>query len=420
MEEVDVAREKKVDVIITDHHTIPEKLPQAVAIIHPQIKDEKYPFKFLAGGGVAFKLAQALLRSSKLEKAEQEKAEKWLLDMVAIATVADMVPLLGENRTLVKYGLIVLQKTQRLGLQKMIEVAAIDPEKIDAVTIGFAIAPRINAAGRMDHANLAYYLMMEQDEAKAGEFAKNLNKANIERQRLTDSVYREAKNQKVNLGNKLLTFYQADWPAGLTGLVASKLVREYHRPCLVMTDIDENNVVGSGRSVPAFNITAALTENKEILTRFGGHPQAAGWGLDKSNLEKFKTSMEGAANAELTDKDLELVLDIELAIDFSDINWSLVDMLDKFIPFGQNNPEPNFISRGILITQAKRVGKDEKHWKLELAKIDKKLGAIAFGLGKMDLAIGQRIDIVYNLSINQWNGTRSIQLKIKDIKQNES
>ncbi|MBT4349803.1 single-stranded-DNA-specific exonuclease RecJ [bacterium] len=415
-DEVKIAKDNNLDVIVTDHHAIPEKLPDAVAIIHPQISGEKYPFKFLAGGGVAFKLAQGILRSSKLNEEEEEKTEKWLLDIVAIATVADMVPLLGENRTLVKYGLMVLRKTQRLGLQKMIDVASIDREKIDAVTIGFALAPRINAAGRMDHANLAYYLLTETEDDKALELAKTLNQSNLDRQRVTEATFREAKNQKVDLTDRLLVFYQPDWPAGLTGLVASKLSRQHNRPCLVLTKV-EDNIVGSARSIKAFDVTAALVKNSDLLLRFGGHPQAAGFSLIEDNLEKFKLEMKKLANDTLTDDNMQAPLDIELAIDWSEINWSLVDILNKFEPYGQSNPEPNFLSRGILITQAKRVGKDLKHWKLELVKQDKKFGAIAFGLGKMDLAIGQRIDLVYNLNINQWNGSRSIQLKIKDIQQ---
>jgi single-stranded-DNA-specific exonuclease len=419
-DEVSLANEKNVDVIVTDHHALPDKLPPAVAIIHPQVKGETYPFKYLAGGGVAFKLAQGLLKKADMATEEKEKSEKWLLDLVAISTVADMVPLLGENRTLVKYGLIVLQKTKRLGLQKLIAVSSIEPEKIDAVTIGFGLAPRINAAGRMDHANLAYYLLKETDSSKAEKLANDLNQSNLDRQRLTEQTFREAKNKKVDLKQKLVFVYQPDWPAGLTGLVAGRLARDYNRPCFCLTNIDQDSIVGSGRSVPGFDIAASLKELSDLLLRFGGHPQAGGFAMKKENLDDFIAKMQALADKQLKDQDLQPKLDIELAIDFPEINWKLVDSLEKFQPFGQKNVEPNFLSEGILITQARRVGKDQKHWKLELTKQDKKLPAIAFGLGKMELSIGQRIDIVYNLSINQWNGNREIQLKIKDIKQNES
>ena len=324
-EEVDIANEKGLDVIITDHHTVPEKLPKALAIIHPQV-DEKYPFKFLAGGGVAFKLAQALLSHAKndLSAKEKEINEKWLLDMVALATVADMVPLLGENRTLVKYGMLVLKKTQRLGMKKLIEIANLDVSKIDTRSIGFSLAPRINAAGRMDHANLAYYLMIEEDEDKAIQLAKDLNQSNLDRQKLTERIVREAKAQKINEDDSLLTFYNPDWSSGLTGLVAGRLAREHSRPVFVMTKVDEN-IVGSGRSVPEFNIIEALQDNEELLIKYGGHPQACGFSMDPAKQEEFiKVMKENAAN-KLKDVQFISKLEVELGIDFEDISWDLVD-----------------------------------------------------------------------------------------------
>ncbi len=417
-EEIELANSLGLQVIITDHHAIPANLPKAAAIIHPQVEGELYPFKFLCGGGVAFKLVQALLRHQdcKLEKAEAVRQEKWLLDLVAIATVADMVPLVGENRTLVKYGLIVLKKTQRLGLQKMIAASAIDMSKLDTTMISFAFAPRINAAGRMDHANLAYHLLNTQDEAKALQWAEELNQANTQRQKITENVFKEAKNQAPDLKNKLLFFYKPDWPAGLTGLVASKLVKEFNRPAILLTNIDAETVVGSGRSIEGFHITEALQQNADLLLRFGGHPQACGFSLKKENLETFQANMQALANTQIKDEELEAVLKVELELDLMAINWDLVDTLDKFQPYGQQNQEPLFVDYGVLVTGAKKVGKDQNHWKLELVKLNKKLGAIAFSLGKTEISLGQRIDIVYNLNINQWNGTRQIQLIIRDLK----
>lgn len=417
-EEIELANSLGLQVIITDHHAIPANLPKALAIIHPQIEDETYPFKFLCGGGVAFKLVQALLRHKdcQLERSEAERQEKWLLDLVAIATVADMVPLTGENRTLVKYGLIVLKKTQRLGLQKMISSSAIDISKLDTTMISFAFAPRINAAGRMDHANLAYHLLNTQDEVKALAWAEELNQANTQRQKITENVFKEAKNQAPDLKDKLLFFYKADWPAGLTGLVASKLVKEFNRPAILLTNIDEDTIVGSGRSIEGFHITEALQQNADLLLRFGGHPQACGFSLKKENLASFQANMQALANAHIKDEELEPVLKVELELDLLAINWELVDTLDKFQPYGQQNQEPLFVDYGVLVTGAKKVGKDQNHWKLELVKQNKKLGAIAFSLGKIEIGLGQRIDIVYNLNINQWNGTRQIQLIIRDLK----
>lgn len=415
-EEVAFANTKQVDVIITDHHAMREVLPEAYAIIHPQAPGENYPFKFLCGGGVAFKLAQGLLKSASnnFELKDKEAKEKWLLDMVAISTVADMVPIMGENRTLLKHGLIVLRKTRRVGLQMMFKVAGIEPKEIDATTIGFAIAPRINTAGRMDHANQAYFLIMEKDEAKAGEMALALNQNNIDRQKITESIFREAKALDIDPKDKLLVFYKADWPAGLISLAANKLLREYNRPCLVICGQGER-IVGSARSLEGFNITEALTKNKDLLLKFGGHPQAAGFTTTKQNYETLIKNLKELAVEKLNESLLQSKLDIEKKIDLDQINWELVDWLEKFAPYGQANPEPYFMSENVFVSQARKVGSDAKHLKLELAQNKKKIGAIGFGLGNLDLAIGHNVDIVYNININEWNGNREIQLKIKDI-----
>lgn len=419
VEEIALAKSLGADVIVTDHHTIPEKLPEALAIIHPQIKEEKYPFKYLAGGGVAFKLAQALLSHQKNVFSDKEKEinEKWLLDMVALSTVADMVPLLGENRTLLKYGLMVLRKTKRLGLKKLIEVASLDIDKIDARTIGFSLAPRINAAGRMDHANLAYYLMIEENEERASQLASDLNQSNLDRQKLTEKIVKEAKAQKIDENEPLLSFYSPDWSSGLTGLVAGRLSRDYSRPVFIMTKVD-GVIVGSGRSIPEFNIIEALQQNEKMLIRYGGHPQACGFSIKEEDKDGFILAIKSLAVKKLKDAHFQPSLDIELAIDFEDISWELLDMLDKFNPYGQNNPEPLFMSTGLSITSIRQVGNDGQHLKLEIAKGNKRRSAIAFGLGKIPLELGDKIDVVYNLNINQWNGNREIQLIIKDIKNN--
>lgn len=415
--EIALANTKNVDVIVTDHHALPETLPDAYAIIHPQAPGETYPFKFLCGGGVAFKLAQGLLKhaSNQFALKDKEAKEKWLLDMVAISTVADMVPILGENRTLLKHGLIVLKKTRRVGLQMMFKVAGIEPKEIDATTIGFAIAPRINTAGRMDHANQAYFLIKETDPDKAAAMAVALNQNNTERQKITESIFREAKNLDLDIQDKLLVFYKSDWPAGLISLAANKLLREYNRPCLVLCG-QGDKIVGSARSLEGFNITEALTKNKDLLVRFGGHPQAAGFTVTAENYDILIKNLKALATQELTDAALQSKLDIEKKIDLDQINWDLVDWLAKFTPYGQGNPEPYFMSENVFISQARKVGSDAQHLKLELAQNKKKIGGIGFGLGNIDLAIGHNVDIVYNININEWNGNREIQLKIKDIR----
>ena len=338
--------------------------------------------------------------------------------MVAIATVADMVPLLGENRTLLKYGLIVLEKTRRIGLQSLIKVSNI--KEMSVRSIGFSIAPRINAAGRMDHANLAYYLLKEEDREKAHKLSLELNNSNLARQRVTEQMFREAINTKINLDDKLLVFYNQKWSAGLTGLVASKLLRKYNRPCLVITKNKETkDLVGSGRSINKFNVTEALSKLEDLLLKFGGHPQACGFSIKEDNLEKFKEKIIKIANKELKDIKPQSELKIELEINFEDINWELVDLVLKFKPFGKDNDEPLLLSKKVIVTNLRKVGKDEKHLKIELMKKNKKIDCIGFSLANKNLNIGDKIDIVYNLSINEWNGNRKIQLIIKDIKINE-
>ncbi len=416
LQEIKEAQENKIDVIITDHHSIPEELPIAHSIIHPKV-DKQYPFKGLAGGGVAFKLAQGLLHSKNNKKVKKEQ-EKWLLDMVAIATVADMMPLLGENRTLLKYGLIVLQKTRRIGLQNLIKVCNL--KEINTRSIGFSIAPRINAAGRMDHANLAYYLLKEENREKAYQLALELNNSNTERQKITETMFRQALALKLNLDDKLLIFYNKEWSAGLTGLVASKLLRKYNRPCLVITENKETkDLVGSGRSIKEFNVTEVLGEVEDTLLRFGGHPQACGFSLKEENLEEFKERIIKITNHKLKDINPQSELDIELEINFTDINWKLVELVNKFKPFGKDNEEPLLLSKDIIITNLKKAGQNEKHLKLELMKDNKKINCIGFSLAFKELKIGDQVNIVYNLSINEWNGNRQIQLVIKDIKIHE-
>ncbi len=420
-EEVAFVNSKNLQVIITDHHAMPDKLPEAYAIIHPQVPGETYPFKFLCGGGVAFKLGQALLRSAanKFELKDKEAKEKWLLDMVAISTVADMVPLLGENRTLLKHGLIVLRKTRRVGLQMMMKVAGLEDKAIDTTAIGFAIAPRINTAGRMDHANLAYYLLIEKDPNKAGEMASSLNQNNIDRQKITEQIIREAKALDIDRTGRLLVFYKPEWSAGLISLAANRLLREYNQPIIMVCGAGDK-MVGSARSFPEFNITAALEANRDLLMRFGGHPQAAGFTVKAENYDKLIANLQSQAAELLKDVVFQNKLIIEKKVDLYDINWELADALNKFEPYGQANPEPLFMSEAVLISQCRKVGADLKHWKLELTQGDKKISGIAFGFGEQDLKIGQRIDIVYNISINEWNGNREIQIKIKDLRKNEN
>ncbi|MBU4421461.1 single-stranded-DNA-specific exonuclease RecJ [Candidatus Parcubacteria bacterium] len=424
-EETAYAKEKGIDVIITDHHTLPKALPEAYAIIHPEVGD--YPFKLLSGGGVAFKLIQGILKSEhKIESDEKKEAiEKWLLDLVAISTVGDVMPLIDENRILVYYGLKVLNQTKRLGLRKLIEATGNNFGSLDAYSIGFRIAPRINAAGRLDHANAAVNLLLSEDEEEAMQMAESLNKTNSERQRLTDIIVNEAKFQIVEDGqekNYCLVAFKEGWRLGLLGLAAGKISQEFNRPVILLTEIN-GEIKGSVRGIDSFNVIKALQKIGELLGKFGGHPAAAGLTLkNKDLLPEFKEKMEELAKADLQDKELLSFIDVN-EVEIDDLNLDLAKEITKFAPFGNQNPRPIFCSQGVEICGADTIGNGEKHLRLTVKGCGiQKYKMIGFCFGQFCEAlpkIGEKYDIVYEIGVNEWNGREELQLKIIDMERVE-
>lgn len=431
-EEVFLATEKGLDVIITDHHTIPPVLPPAFATIHPKIEGETYPDKGLAGGGVAFKLMQGLLKKHKethelLPNGQTHEAlEKWSLDMAAIASVADMVPLIGESRTLTKYGLLVLNKTRRIGLQKMLLEARLMDEtgamkrELDAYTIGFHIAPRINAAGRMEHANVAYNLLITEDPIEATDLAFQLNNNNEDRQKLTEQFVNEAIVQ-VNANQKdapFLFIFGKDWTTGIVGLIASRIKELYHKPTIAMA-MNNGNMVGSGRSIEGFNMIGAMQEMPQFFQKFGGHPMACGFTLQSPDIvDQWKEQLTTAFLEKTRDLNLSAAVNIDAEISLEDVTWELYDLLDKFKPFGQANPEPHYVAKGVTIVDATCLGKDGKHLKLLLShKTPRIRKAVGWGMWEKckDLSPDDKLDIVFEVSVNEWNGNRELQLTIVDF-----
>ncbi|MBT4121608.1 single-stranded-DNA-specific exonuclease RecJ [bacterium] len=411
-EEVDYANSLGIDVIITDHHHIPEDVPKAFGIIHPGY-DDKYPFKFLAGGGVAFKLAQGILKDEK-----GKGLEKWLLDFVAISTVADMVPLLGENRTLVKYGLIVLNKTKNLGLKKIFEVSGISSKEMDAMTIGWQIAPRINAAGRMEHANSAYQLLTTDNIEEAIMIAHSLDKRNTERRSLTDKISTEALKQLTKVKDEPILFVKGkNWPTGIIGLVASKIVRKYSRPVLVLGE-QKDKLVASCRSIDEFNLIESLNVYKKYFIKYGGHKGAAGFSMKPENYEDFKKDLTKYAGDKLKDVELVPKVEIDLEIKLSQINWDLLNILLTFEPYGQKNVKPKFLLKKLKLKSFDTVGNDGKHLRLLVSDgdIDFKVIAFSFGSRISELKVDLDIDIVCEIGINEWNGNKQIQLSLIDFK----
>jgi len=441
-QEVEQAKKKKMTVIITDHHSIPEKIPKADAIIHPLVPGEKYPDKGLCGSGVAFKLVQALLH--KHAKAEtllldgqtHESFEKWLLDMAAIATIGDMVPLLGESRTLTRYGLTVLNKTKNMGLKKLLIVSGVAQENnvpkkgaYDSYTVAFQIVPRLNAAGRMDHANTAFALLMAKDEKEAEDLANQLNKNNSDRQRLTDQYVNEARKQIKETGqekNPVLFVLGENWPTGILGLISGKIKDDYYKPALIM-GLADGSINGSGRSIREFNLIAAMQSMPEMFDKFGGHPQACGFTLKNPGvLEEFKKKLMGQAGATIAGVELIPQINVDAEVDLDEVNWKLFDLLQKFEPFGQANEEPKYAAAGLTIIGVEPVGQDGRHLRLMVkhnSHVIRK--TIGFGLGdtgrnpenwRENLHPGDKIDMVFSIGVNEWNGNRELQLTVEDIR----
>ncbi|MFH1099165.1 MAG: single-stranded-DNA-specific exonuclease RecJ [Candidatus Uhrbacteria bacterium] len=420
-----------VDVIVTDHHLVPTDpasgeplLPAAYATLHPKLPGETYPYRDLTGGGVAFKFACGLVKrdASRSDRRLPEGFEKWLLDCAAIATVADFGPLIGENRTLVTYGLVVLQKTRRLGLRALYEVAGINPVKITPTTIGFQIAPRINAAGRLDHANEALALLRSTDSVAARSYAEKLNATNTERQRLVEAASIEAIAQVGDVGDRrVLVVIGKQWLPGIVGLVASRVREQFYRPTIALTHSDDK-IVGSGRSIGGFNIVEALRFCAELLECFGGHPQACGLTLrDASILDAFREKFEAYARAHLTDEQLVPSLSVDAEIRLENINWELVELLGKLGPFGVGNPTPRYLARSVVVDSVQTMGNDGKHRKLLVHQGERKsqrYKMVCFRYENIcpDVHVGDEVDVVVEVDVNEWNGNREIQLKMVDLR----
>ena len=461
-ENTEEAKKLGMDVIITDHHSIPEKIPQAIAVLDPKQKDCSYPFKELAGVGVAFKLAQALCQTLKKEmktgkgignnKTETEinrltikieAAQKWLLDLVALGTVADCVDLIGENRTLVKYGLLVLKKTRRLGIKSLIQGVSSGNGnnsnksslikkrlKIDTYAIGYILAPRLNAAGRMDHANTAYQLLVTKSEEEAEALIFKLESNNRERQKITEEIIGQVKkNVSARYPDKKLPkiILESDknWKVGVAGLAAGRLTDYFGRPVIILNQRDEVSV-GSGRSVPQFNLIDAISACKELLIQYGGHSQAAGLKIENANLEKFYQKISKIADNQLGGEDLIPVILVSKELSPQDINWDLCDQIAKFQPFGEGNKKPLFSVKGLEVIDIRGVGIAgdkgySKHLRMNLKanyNETKYFKAICFNQGKMikEIKAGSLVDLVFSLEINEWNGNRELQLNVTDIR----
>jgi single-stranded-DNA-specific exonuclease len=406
------------DVIITDHHHPPAELPAALAVVNPKQPGCAYPYKQLVGVGIAFKLVQALVKRG-LRLGELRGRD--LLDVVALGTVTDMGPLDGENRVLVKAGLEALNATRRPGLKALIEVSGLTLGKVDSAAIGFMLGPRINAAGRLDDAVRAYELLLADSYARAKTLADELNQTNRARQELTKQVQAAAKalaEADGRSGRQIVVIDGAEFPAGVVGLVAGKLVEEWGRPVLLI-ERGEDTSRGSARSVPGFSIIDALTRCKDLFVRFGGHSAAAGFTIANEHIPELDARLQMIAAEQLTEEMLQPGLRVDAEVGLNDLGWDLLADLAQLEPFGQANPQPTMMSAGVQVVDARTRGSDGQHLRLLLRKDGgMTYEAIAFRLGHLAEALRRhtRIDVLYTLEANEWNGERKLQLNIKDFR----
>ena len=423
--QIDKAAEYGIDVIITDHHTIPVEIPtKAYAILHPKQPDCHYPFKGLTGSGVAYKLACALI-TEKFSGPERDRILYALLDLASLGTVADIGPLLDENRIIVKYGLEAMQNTNWPGLNHLMESAGLDlTQKLDVSAIGFKIGPRINAAGRIDHPYYALQMLLhEGDDQKGKSLAAYLEKLNTERQQMVFKALEEAevKYAEKDPLQKIFVAWSPDWHVGILGLLASRMVEKHNLPSIILQEFD-GHLVASFRSNQTLNAVDALNHTKEFLDHYGGHAQAAGFSLKKEHLAGFieKISAYAADKLEHYDFEHELLIDAELT--HTDINDNFMRLLSQMEPFGVGNQKPIFLIRNVQPQDLKIVGKDQNHLHF-MAKVgSNRFSTIGFKLGKFhqQLLEFNKIDIAIHLDKNTWNGRESIQFQIQDIKPAEN
>ncbi len=418
--EVAYAQSKGVEVVVTDHH---RESPDAndwpdCPIIDPIMLKENYPCKYLAGVGVSFKLVEAILQRSTIAEEQKKTLRERCLDLVALGTIADCVPLIGENRQLVRQGIKVMNEWQRVGLKELARVAQINGE-VNEWNISWQLTPRINVAGRLDHANAAYRLLTTTDQAEAAQLSEDLNVKNVERQQKTQSIVDYCLNELLELqqDDSLLAFVSRGnepWPEGIIGLVAGRLSEKLAKPVLVITKSD-HGYKGSGRSnVEGFNLISQLEEVADDLEKYGGHAGACGFSLTVQQLPNFLNNIKKSAATKLSGLDLrpKLMIDAELPID--NIDLEVAEWLEKLAPFGQANPQPKLVAYRQTIRDINTMGVNSQHIKLRLGSY----WALAFGQAEnlKHLERGNQIDIVYNLDINRWQGQAEPQLKIVDLR----
>ncbi|MDM5156604.1 single-stranded-DNA-specific exonuclease RecJ [Bacillus sp. DX1.1] len=410
--EAQVAKELGIDLIITDHHEPPPELPEALAIIHPKLEGGVYPFHYLAGVGVAFKVAHALLG----------RVPEHLLEIAVIGTVADLVSLHGENRLLVQRGLKQMRATKRVGLQALFKVGNISQNEITEESIGFSLAPRINAIGRLEDAAPAVHLLLSEDPEEASELAAEIDELNKLRKdivkQITEEAIAEVENTYPPEKNKVLVLAKEGWNPGVIGIVASKLVERFYRPTIILNiDPEKQTAKGSARSIAGFDLFANLSDCRELLPHFGGHPMAAGMTLHMNDVEELRRRLNEQAEAILTAEDFIPITTVDAICKVKDVTLSAIEEMQKLAPFGVGNPKPRIAVQDAELESIRAIGSDGSHLKMALRDGQATLDTIGFGFGAYAKEISPvaRVSVVGEASINEWNNFRKPQLMVQDI-----
>ena len=405
-EAIDLAQSMGVDVIVTDHHSMPEVLPDAHAIVHPEHPESDYPFKHLAGCGVAFKLACALLEEVQVE----------LLDLVAIGTIADMVSLTDENRIMVQYGLEVLRNTQRLGLQELFEVAGISSSDLTEETVGFQLAPRLNALGRLDDPNPAIDLLTGFDDEEVHEIALMIQDKNEERKEIVQAIYEEAKSL-VDPNKSVQVLAKEGWNPGVLGIVAGRLLEELGQTVIVL-NVEDGRAKGSARSIEAVDIFEALNPHRELFIAFGGHAGAAGMTLEAEQLDALSEILETYVKDKGIDAKGKSTLYLDEELDLENLSLDTVKSFERLAPFGMDNQKPIFYIRDFQVENARSMGAGDSHLKLKISKGTANFEVVAFGQGSKatEFAQTKQLELAVTLSVNQWNRQTTLQLMMVDAR----
>ena len=414
--EVEFAKTQGLDIIITDHHSCHEEIPKAVAAINPKRTDSSYPFPHLAGVGVAFKLILAL--AIKLGMNTREVFMEYV-DMVALGTIADVVPLVDENRVIADKGINAIENTKNKGMKALLNIAGAGGKSVDVNSVAFFASPRLNAAGRLENASLSVELMTCNDDERAKEIAEHLDELNSKRKEIEQKIFEEACKQAEEMPRDTLVYVLSGkgWNHGVIGIVASRISEAFYRPCILIS-VENGKGKGSGRSVPEMNLFDALSDSEELLTAFGGHSQAAGLSIAEECIPEFTKRINDFAKKNVDVASLVPKLYIDCNLGSASVTMQAAKMIEALAPFGEGNEVPVFSMMGLKVMSVQSMGADKKHLRLRLSDKNNIFNTVGFGMGEFEekLSVGMTVNIAFNMNINTYQGSENLQLILKDIK----